>query len=418
MRRGHTVHVLAGHPGSADLLEEDRFDEYDFEGIHVYRFLHAYAPMAGQVSMIEIGYNNRLADSYFGRILERFKPEVVHFFHLNRLGTGLIEVAARVGVRRFMTPTDFWAICPTGQLVCDDGSLCAGPSAYAGNCVKHLAQRTQGGLTRIIARKLPTASVDLLARLTQKGVLTSYPHQVEVKAISSRLTANIRRLNQLNGILAPNRFMREKLVQYGVSPHLIIQSAFGIDVPDSSENLSRHTPRRPLVVGYIGTLATHKGCHVLIEAFKRLPLGQAILKIYGNLEDFPEYSRELKRHADNSDAITFCGIFPNSKIGKVLADLDVLVVPSLWYENTPLVVYSAQAARCPVVASDFPGISEVVRDEVDGLMFEAGNPKALAKQLSRLIDEPGITERLSTNSQQPKSTRLYVDEMLSLWKSA
>jgi glycosyltransferase involved in cell wall biosynthesis len=71
-----------------------------------------------------------------------------------------------------------------------------------------------------------------------------------------------------------------------------------------------------------------------------------------------------------------------------------------------------------VIASDFPGISAVVRDEVNGLLFEAGNPKALAKQLSRLLDEPGFAGQLSTNSQQPKSTSRYVDEMMSLWKSA
>ncbi len=117
MRRGHMVHVLTGHPSSADLCDEDRLDEYDFEGIHVYRFHHAYTPMGGQLSMIEVGYDNRLATTYFERVLERFRPNVVHFFHLNRLGTGLIEHAVRSGIPCFMTPTDFWTICPTGQLV-------------------------------------------------------------------------------------------------------------------------------------------------------------------------------------------------------------------------------------------------------------------------------------------------------------
>ena len=75
------VHVLAGYPNDANLADEERFDEYDFEGIHVYRFHHAYTPMGGQVSMIEIGYDNSLAASYFDRILKIFQPNVVHFFH-------------------------------------------------------------------------------------------------------------------------------------------------------------------------------------------------------------------------------------------------------------------------------------------------------------------------------------------------
>lgn len=418
MKRGHIVHVFTGHPSSTDVREEDRFDEYDFEGIHVYRFHHAYTAMAGQVSMIEVGYDNRLAARHFERILGNFEPHVVHFFHLNRLGTGLIQQAVHADIPCFLTPTDFWVICPTAQLVLANGKLCSGPSAYAGNCVKHFAQSSKKGLAGRVAQWLPVISADLLVRLTQAEILPPYPYQVEVKAIGSRLPTNIARLNQLNKIISPNSFMSEKMIQYGVLPDLIVQSAFGIDVSEQQALLTRHSPRDFFRVGYIGTLAPHKGCHVLIDAFKALPQGRAVLKIYGNMEDLPEYSNELLQLADNNHAIEFCGTFHNSKIGEVLADLDVLVVPSLWYENTPLVVYSAQAAHCPVLASDFPGISEVIQDQVNGLLFGAGNVAGLAKQLSRLMDEPSLLPQLSINCEQPKSTTAYVDELLSIWATA
>lgn len=416
MRRGHVVHVMTGYPGRVDLREEDRFDEYDFEGIHVYRFHHAYTPMAGQRSMIEIGYNNRLAAKYFGRIVAMFRPDVVHIFHLNRLGTGLIDHAVKSDIPCFMTPTDFWTICPTGQLLCFNGCLCSGPSGYSGNCVKHFAQCNQGGLIRMIAKWLPTAVADWCVRLTQNSLLPYYPQREEVLSMASRLDGIIARLNQLRGIIVPNGFIGEILMRHGVSPRLISQASFGIDVQAGDGFERRLIPRHPLRVGFIGTPAPHKGCHVLIEAFKTLPRGCAVLKIYGNMQDFPEYSTRLKLLADHSDAIEFCGTFHNSKIGEVLDNLDVLVVPSLWYENTPLVVYSAQAAHCPIVASNFPGISEVIRDQVNGLLFEAGNAEALAKQLMRLINESGLAERLSANSQKPKSTALYVDELLSIWE--
>ncbi len=414
--RGYEVHVFTGHPSVPEIKEEERFDEYEYEGIHVYRFHHAYTPMYGQTSKVELSYNNKLAANYFEQMLERFKPELVHFFHLDRLGTGLIDLAVRAGVPAFMTPTDFWLICPTAQMVLCNGSMCQGPSSYGGNCIKHLAEISQKGLAGHLVKWLPTSIASLLARLTQANVMPPYQQREEILAISSRLKLNMTRLNRLNGIVTPNRFMSEKLVQHGLSPHLVIQSSFGIEVDRSIANAPRQSIRQPFRVGYIGTLATHKGCHILIEAFKALPAGQAILKIYGRREDFPDYSSELKRLAENNEAIEFCGTFHNSKIGEVLADLDALVVPSLWYENTPLVVYSAQAARCPVVASDFPGLSAVIQDQVNGLLFEAGNPAALAKQLSRLINEPDLAERFSANSQQPKSTSSYVDELLNIWK--
>lgn len=417
MQRGHQVHVLTAFPSAHLLADDQRCDEYDFEGIHVYRFHHAYTPMAGQSAMVALSYDNYLAANYFTKIVAQFKPDVVHFFHLNRLGTGLIDRAVQAGVPAFMTPTDFWAVCPTAQLMLCNGRLCHGPGTPAGNCVKHFAESTQQGLVGTMARWLPTPAADLLVRLTQAGVLPPYPHRAEVKAISARLASNVGRLNRLTKILTPNRPMSDLLVRHGVFPSLITLAGYGIDVAGLASE-PRLTLRQPLRIGFIGTLARHKGCQVLVDAFKALPLGQAVLKIYGNLHDFPDYAQALQQSAGHHPAIAFCGVFPNVHIAQVLAELEVLVVPSLWAENTPLVLYSAQAARCVVVASDFPGIAEVIEHEVNGLLFEAGNAAALAQQLARLSSEPNLAQRLSVNTLPPKSTASYVDELLSVWRSA
>lgn len=417
IKRGHTVHVLTGYPGGTDLADDDRFDEYDFDGIHVYRFHHAYTPMGGQVSMIDVGYDNRLGADYFNRILESFEPDVVHFFHLNRLGTGLIERAVQAGIPRFMTPTDFWTLCPTGQLLLGDGSLCAGPSAYAGNCLKHFALGTQKGLIKKAAEWLPVPGADLLVRLTQFGALPNFPKKAEVLAIANRLPVNISRLNQLNGLVVPNGFMKEILVRHGVKPGLIFEVDFGVDVTSPEASALRPINCNSLRVGFIGTLAPHKGCHVLVNAFKALSNTNATLKVYGRSEDFPGYMSELQLLAGNHPSIEFCGTFPNSKIGEIFSGIDVLVVPSLWYENTPLVLHSAQAAHCPVVASNLPGLSEVIEHDKNGLLFDVGSSSELARQLFRLVDENGLLMRLSANARPPKSTKNYVDELLSMWKA-
>jgi Glycosyltransferase Family 4 len=139
MRLGHQVHVYTGHLGDALLKDDERFDEYDYEGIHVYRFHHAYTPMLDQTSMIDVGYKNKLALHYFKTIVENFRPDIVHHFHLNRLGVGCIDDLADEGIAQFFTPTDFWMICPTAQLMLGEGRYCAGPNATSGNCVKHFA---------------------------------------------------------------------------------------------------------------------------------------------------------------------------------------------------------------------------------------------------------------------------------------
>lgn len=414
--RGHQVRIFTAHPTALPMSDEERFDEYQYEGIHVYRFYHSYVPMAGQSSMVELSFDNHLAASYFKKVLDGFKPDVVHFFHLNRLGIGLIDHAVQAQVPAFITPTDFWAICPTAQLMLPEGQACSGPSHHAGNCVKHFVENTQKGVVQRAFKSLPIAFADHLVWLTQVGILPRYPHRIEVQAIGSRLSKSISRLNKLTKIVSPNRFMTGKLTQYGVSPSQIIDVAYGIDLDASEVIPPRRLSRHPLRIGYIGTLAPHKGCHILVESFKSLPQGAAILKMYGNLEDFPEYVNELRVQAAQNVQIEFCGVFHNSKIAEVMADLDVLIVPSLWFENTPLVLYSAQAARCPVIASNFPGMSEVIQDQLNGLLFDAGNVIGLAAQLSRLINESDLIGKLSENTQPPKSMVRYVDELLSIWR--
>jgi glycosyltransferase involved in cell wall biosynthesis len=417
--QGHEVRVLTGYPTGSVLGDGERTDRYEHEGLPVYRFHHAYTPMGGQLSMIEVGYDNRLAAAFFARILAEMRPDVVHFFHLNRLGTGLIEEAVRQGVPCFMTPTDFWAICTTAQLVYPDGSLCGGPSAEAGNCVKHFAQNSsRNQLVQRMAKALPLRAADLLVRWTRGGKLPSYPLHLEVEALGNRLPRNVHRLNLLNRIVAPNDFMRQTLIRHGVEAGRIVQSAFGIELSPLPGSVRAYDGLRPLQIGFIGTLAPHKGAHVLVEAFRSLAGQAAMLNIYGKPDEFPEYVAKLQALAQGDERIRFRGVFPNGEISDVMAGLDVLVVPSLWYENTPLVIYSGQAARCVVVASDHPGISEVVQDRHSGLLFPAGNAAALADALRRLMETPGLLARLSANTAAPKSIRAYVTELLGWWRAA
>lgn len=418
MARGHVVSVMTGYPGSASLSDDARTDVYAHDGIRVYRFHHAYTPMSGQRSMIEVGYDNRLATEFFSKILAEMRPDIVHFFHLNRLGTGLIEESVRKGVPCFMTPTDFWTICTTAQLVYPDGSLCSGPSADSGNCVKHFAQNSsRSKAVQHIARILPVAAADLLVRLTRSGKLPPYPMHVEVEALGARLPRNVRRLNLLDRIVAPNFFMQKTLIDHGVDADRVVQSAFGIELPAMPAPVRGSGVPRPLQIGFIGTLAPYKGSHVLLEAFSLLSDRRATLDVYGDPGEFPEYAAQLQTMAQGNDRIRFRGVFPNAKIAEVMAEFDVLVVPSLWYENTPLVIYSAQASRCVVVASDHPGISEVVRNDVTGLLFEAGNARSLAGALERLVADPALLSLLSANTVAPKSIRTYVDELLGMWQS-
>lgn len=418
LSRGHHVSVFTGYPARKLMPDSQRFDNYEIEGIQVYRFHHAFVPMGEQQVVSEIEYNNHFAARYFAGLVDEIEPDIVHFFHFSRLGAALIDVVWQRNIPAYYTPTDFWAVCPTSQLLLEDGNVCSGPSRHGGNCVKHVAMLTRWRHYSKFVRHLPDIAIDAAAVVAKSVDIIRFPFKHEIAALSGRKPFNISRLNVLQGIVSPTKLMTDVLVRNGVRQDLITQSAYGINVSGFDKAQQRISSDQGITFGYIGTLAPHKGCHVLIRAFLSSNHNEARLKIYGNPNEFPDYVAELKEAAEGCGSIEFCGTFPNSQVAEVLAGIDVLVVPSVWYENTPLVVYSALAAKCPVVASNFPGMSEVVRDGWNGMLFAPGNAEALSACLRRLQDEPELCPALSKNCQRPKSISTYVDELLDLYKQA
>lgn len=416
--RGHEVRIFTGFPATEALTDQERFDQYHYDGLLVDRFRHAYVPMGDQTSKIEIGYDNHLAADFFQQLLKEFQPDVVHFFHLNRLGTGLIEKAVMAGVPAYYTPTDFWSICPTGQLLRCGGQTCAGPSPDAGNCAVHFAANLLPGRIATLVSAIPDSISDSLVRLARSPRIPTVSFVGEVRALDKRLDRNIRRLNLLQAVIAPNRMIESLLLRNGVRSEIMVRSSYGINLAQPVVVRERTLNDRPLVLGFIGTLASHKGCHVLLEALQQFSSREVHLKIYGKQTEFPEYVAKLHRLSDGNESVTFCGTFSNDDIFNVLGGLDALVVPSVWNENTPLVVYSAQAAGCPVVASDVPGIAEAVTHDVNGLLFAPGSVIGLQHALTRLIGEERLLEELSANSMPPKSVSVYVDELFQIWNSS
>lgn len=415
---GHEVTVFTGYPTRKLMTDSQRFDKYEIEGIQVYRFHHACVPMGEQQTISEIEYNNRLVAGYFMGLVADIKPDVVHFFHFSRLGAGLVDVVRQLGIPAYYTPTDFWAICPASQLLLQDGSVCDGPSSQGGNCVKHVAMLTRWKYYTKFVRHLPDIAIDLIAATAKSNIGINFPFKPEIAALSGRKPFNVSRLNALQGIISPTSLMTDMLTRNGVNPLLITQAAYGINISGFDDKQRSPKSSSVITIGYIGTLAPHKGCHVLIDAFLGLDHNTVRLKIYGNPNDFTDYVAELNMAAQGCDAIEFCGTFPNSQIAEVLAGIDVLVVPSVWYENTPLVVYSALSAKCPVIASNFPGMSEVVHDAWNGLLFNPGDSKSLEQCLLRLQQQPALLGVMSKNCQKPKSIKTYVDELLNLYSQA
>jgi glycosyltransferase involved in cell wall biosynthesis len=416
MARGHEVSVFTGFPARRDLADAQRFDRYHHDGIAVERFHHNYAPMGGETTIAALEYNNPLFAAYFRDYLTRMKPDVAHFFHLQRLSASAIDVCAELGIPMVLTPTDFWLVCPTNQLLLPDHALCSGPDAAGVNCLRHVVARTQSGVAKACLSMLPDSMVAALIGAISRGLFRRQALACEVRALAARRTFIKSRVERISRIAVPTRLMADVLAKNGFDRTRMRLLPFGI----SSGPWSRKAPTSTapkLRAGFIGTLIEHKGAHVLVEAVRTLdPEVPIEVSVYGDPGEFPQYAARLRRIAGNDPRITFCGTFPNDRLGEVFSSLDVLVVPSIWYENTPLIIYSAQAWHCPVIASDLAGVSEVVTHEGNGLLFERGKASELAHALRRVATDRSLLRRLTEQAKPPKSSAEYAAELEEVYR--
>lgn len=408
---GHEVSVFCGFFNNAQLADADRFDSYEYDGIPVTRFHHDFVPMGEQQNIVELEHNNLLFARYFRTHLIALRPDIVHSFHLQRLSASAIDVCHDLDIPMVLTPTDFWFVCFTNQLRLPDNATCRGPDRNSVNCLRHMVTLTQSPNVVALLKKLPDWLVAAIIWLLNKGVLPRYPVADQVRALSCRPFFLIQRLNMVDRVIAPTRLMESILTGRGLRPEKVVYNPFGINLAHIRHTV-RARPDGKLVIGFIGTLYEHKGPHVLVAALRSLAGFKPVeLRIYGKTDEYPDYVEELKKSVGNDERISFCGTFPYEEIGNVFAKLDVLAVPSIWHENTPLVIYSALAAGCPVIASDMGGISEVIRHEVNGLLCEPGNAVEFAAAIRRLAIDRILLQKLSENCKTPKSIQEYVEEL-------
>jgi glycosyltransferase involved in cell wall biosynthesis len=314
----------------------------------------------------------------FVEFLAKWRPDVVHFQHIQGVSAQLIALAA--AVPRFLTLHDYWYFCANSQLIRPDESLCAGPSPGCQNCVD-----------------CATARVDLSA-LRMVRPLVAVPLAYRNRALAQLA-------EQIDHFFAPSAFLREQYIQQGFPGERIEVLENGMDLsrlePAMGETTSESDPERERVhFGFLGTLAWQKGVHVLIDAFNQLPEDAASLTIYGSDRAFPEYAARLHRDARHPH-IRFGGPVPFDQVGSVLREFDALVVPSLWYENSPLVIQEAYTVGVPVVASRLGALEEKVVEGRGGRLFAPGDAASLATLLRELASEPSLLASYRAHIEPP-----------------
>lgn len=357
----HIFHPLRGQPEAPARTTR--------EGVRLWR-VPLPAQRGGLVPRFWHSVRHVGVEHAFTAFLRAVEPEVVHFQHLQDVSIRLVALAR--GRARILSLHDYWYLCPNGQLVLPDRSLCAQPglARRCADCALARASSPWAGLAR------PLASLAMAWRnAAARGVL-----------------------DEVDLLLTPSAFARDLYVRQGCDPQRIRVFELGLDparlatsADQGTGPTSREGPARQarLRLGYLGAIAWQKGLHVLIEAMNRLA-DDATLTIYGDDTVFPEYAAAL-RASVRHPGIRFAGPLPYDAVGAALRDLDYLVTPSLWYETFAMVVQEAEAVGTPVVASRIGALTRI-REGVTGRLFAPGDVADLARVLDDLYRRPELRE--------------------------
>ena len=288
-------------------------------------------PAASRTAWHAIDSYNPLMQGYLRQVIAAEKPDVISMHNLPGWSAAAWVTAARAGVPAVQVLHDYYAICPK-----------ASQYKRGRNCIRQCAS------CRVF-------------RL---------PH----RALSNRLSA----------VVGVSQFVLDRHVAEGYFSQVPVRRVIH-NARDSRslglDNVPAAVPHAGLRFGYIGRLDPPKGIDPLIDAFRSLPHADAELWIAGSGK--PDYERALRARAQGDARIRFLG-----RVAPVefYPQVDVVVVPSLWNDILPTVVFEAMAYGKPVIGARRGGIPEMIQDGVSGLLFDPDRPDALPMALANLAD--------------------------------
>lgn len=318
-------------------------------------------------------------DQRFAELLDRVRPDVVHVGHLNHLSTSLLVAAAQREVPIVFTLHDYWLMCPRGQFMQMHPE---DPSNLWAACD---GQEDRKCAERCYARYFSGAPDE---------------READVAHWTGWVTRRMKHMREMvelvDMFIAPARYLHDRYRDaFGIPERKLVYLDYGFAVDRLVDR--RRVSGEPFTFGYIGTHIPAKGIHHLIRAFGAVR-GEARLRIWGRpLGQDTKVLKELAQSLPGrvADRVEWLPEYRNQDIVRDVFDhVDAIVVPSVWVENSPLVIHEAQQVRVPVITADVGGMAEYVRHEVNGLLFEHRSPASLTAQMQRLVDDPELARSL------------------------
>jgi glycosyltransferase involved in cell wall biosynthesis len=360
-------------------------------------------------------YYDTEAEKWMEELLKTLKPDIIHVTSSWSLGIGVLHSIRKSNIPFILTLMDFWFLCPRISLMKSNGELCEGPRT-PNDCHKCLFHSS--GVNRRFGNLLPNSINTIIwNRIVKLPYVSKFRglrgYAINVEERKRMLFDSL----MLPDLIISHSHTLKNIFESEWIPDRIIHLKNGHDL-DWLNTYNGKGSSNQFSFGYIGQIIDIKGVHLLIEAFNAANFDSCVkLYICGDLNQDKNYVEKLYSLANNNKNIIFQGRFNYDQIGNIFSNIDVLVVPSLWFENAPLVIYEAFASGTPVIASDIGGMAEAIDHGETGLLFQRGNVDDLASQIIKIYSNPDIFEYLQNNIKPVKKIEEEVDELIKIYEN-
>lgn len=229
----------------------------------------------------------------------------------------------------------------------------------------------------------------LCDRATHANCLACFPERLYTQ-FQLRKEAMLEAFNGFDGFISPSAFLAKRYVDWGLDTSRMTVIENGLMHVQASQRPPRNGDS--WTFGFFGQINPFKGVDVILDGIDRIATHAALarkvrFKIHGNLigqsADFlARFEKQMARYP----FLTYAGAYNNSSVHRLMEQCDYVLVPSRWWENSPVVIQEAYAAGAPVICSGIGGMAEKVPHDVSGLNFAVGDASDFARTIEMACD--------------------------------
>lgn len=356
-------------------------EEYEYDGIPVIALTYN---LAASPLRLRAEFDNPEVAGWISPIWKDCTPDVVHFVHLMKFSSSLLKCAQDRGINTVVTLPDYWSICPRHTLLTHREKRCDGPRTPA-DCAPCI-QDTHGYFPEKIFNGPAWLYTPYLKAATHQPTPWFQEKKRRSQALYQRNQTIRDRVHRANRVFVLSPFQKARLVQNGFESARLELRPHGLETESLKVNQPPQRWPEKIKLAYIGSITRFKGVQLLLDAWENADTSRMELSIYGAFKPEDDWAQQLMRRIDALPNVFAQGLFAASDTGKILSQVDALVVPSLWYENEPLVVKMALYSNIPVMASDVGSLRDMITPGETGWLVQP-NASAWTQALTNLHDQ-------------------------------